>query len=61
MHCIFPTFWLDLKPGDEVVTPVFTCTATNIPLLYMGVKPVFADVQKGTLNIDPDHVQGTCK
>lgn len=46
----------DLKPGDEVVTPVFTCTATNIPLLYMGVKPVFADIQKGTLNIDPNHV-----
>jgi dTDP-4-amino-4,6-dideoxygalactose transaminase len=46
----------DLKAGDEVVTPVFTCTATNIPFLYMGVKPVFADVQKGTLNIDPKHV-----
>ena len=46
----------DLKPGDEVVTPVFTCTATNIPFLYMGVKPVFADIQKGTLNIDPIHV-----
>lgn len=45
-----------LKAGDEVVTPVFTCTATNIPFLYMGVRPVFADVQPGTLNIDPDHV-----
>jgi dTDP-4-amino-4,6-dideoxygalactose transaminase len=46
-----------LKPGDEVVTPVFTCTATNIPFLYMNVKPVFADIQKGTLNIDPNHVR----
>lgn len=47
----------DLKEGDEVVVPVFTCTATNIPLLYMGVKVVFADVQPGTLNIDPKHVK----
>jgi len=47
----------DLKPCDEVIAPVFTCTATNIPFLYMGVKVVFADVQKGTLNIDPQHVK----
>ena len=46
-----------LKPGDEVITPVFTCTATNIPLLYMDVKPVFSDIQKNTLNIDPKHVK----
>jgi len=47
----------DLKPGDEVIAPVFTCTATNIPFLYMGVKIIFADVQKDTLNIDVDHVK----
>ena len=47
----------DLKPGDEVIVPVFTCTATNIPFLYMGVKIVFADIQRDTLNIDPSHVK----
>tara|TARA_B100000029_G_scaffold398333_1_gene396796 strand:+ start:720 stop:1826 length:1107 start_codon:yes stop_codon:yes gene_type:complete len=46
-----------LKPGDEVITPVFTCTATNIPLLYMGIKIRFADVDKKTLNINVDHVR----
>ncbi|NQU35131.1 MAG: DegT/DnrJ/EryC1/StrS family aminotransferase [Bacteroidetes bacterium] len=46
-----------LQPGDEVIAPVFTCTATNIPFLYMGVKIVFADVQKNTLNIDVEHVK----
>lgn len=46
-----------LQEGDEVIVPVFTCTATNIPFLYMGVKVVFADVQPGTLNIDPVHVK----
>lgn len=46
-----------LRPGDEVIAPLFTCTATNIPLLYMGVKVVFADVQLETLNIDPNDVR----
>jgi len=40
-----------IKPGDEVLTPVFTCTATNIPLLYIGAKPVFVDIDKDTMNI----------
>ena len=47
----------DIKPDDEVIVPVFTCTATNIPLLYIGAKVVFADVEKETLNIDVDHVR----
>jgi len=46
-----------IEPGDEVITPVFTCTATNIPLLYIGAKPVFADIQRDSLNIDPKHVR----
>jgi perosamine synthetase len=46
-----------IGPGDEVVTPVFTCTATNIPLLYLGATPVFADIQPHSLNIDPRHVR----
>jgi dTDP-4-amino-4,6-dideoxygalactose transaminase len=39
--------------GDEVVSPVFTCTATNIPLLWIGAKIRFADVEKDSLNVDP--------
>jgi perosamine synthetase len=46
-----------LKEGDEVITPVFTCTATTIPFLYMGVKFRFADVDPETLNIDVKHVR----
>ena len=46
-----------IQPGDEVIVPVFTCTATNIPLLYTGATIRFADVQPGTLNIDPEHVK----
>jgi perosamine synthetase len=46
-----------LQPGDEVISPLFTCTATNMPLLYLGVKVVFADVRPETLNIDPADVR----
>lgn len=42
---------------DEVITPVLTCTATNIPLVRLGAKIVFADIEgKKTLNADPNDV-----
>lgn len=40
-----------IKKNDEVLTPVFTCTATNIPLLYIGAKIKFVDVNPNTMNI----------
>lgn len=46
-----------IKAGDEVITPVFTCTATNIPLLYLGAKIVFADIDPLTMNIDPKCIE----
>ena len=44
-------------PGDEVICPVFTCTATNLPLLYIGATPVFADVDPKTMNISPSSIR----
>jgi len=46
-----------IEEGDEVIAPVFTCTATNIPLLYQRAKVKFADIQLDSLNIDPNHVR----
>lgn len=43
-----------IKPGDEVLCPLFTCTATNIPLLHIGAKPIFVDVDLNTLNVSVD-------
>lgn len=34
----------DIRPGDEVITTVLTCTATNIPLARIKAKIVFADI-----------------
>ena len=41
-----------LKKGDEIIAPLFTCTATNIPFLYMGVKIKFADIDPQTMLLD---------
>jgi dTDP-4-amino-4,6-dideoxygalactose transaminase len=46
-----------LKRGDEVISPVFTCTATNTPFLQMGVKVKFADIDPKTLTIDIEHAE----
>ena len=46
-----------LKKGDEVIAPLFTCTATNIPFLYMGVKIKFADIDPQTMNISVESVK----
>jgi perosamine synthetase len=40
-----------IEAGDEVLTPVFTCAATNIPLLYIGAKIRFVDVDPISMNI----------
>jgi len=45
-----------LQQGDEVISPVLTSLATHHPLLWEGVKIVFADIDPTTLNIDPHDV-----
>jgi perosamine synthetase len=43
--------------GDEVITPVLTCTATNLPLIHRKAKIVFADTDLD-LNINLNDVRG---
>jgi perosamine synthetase len=47
----------EINKNDEVIVPVFTCTATNIPLLYIGAKIIFADIDKNTMNLSIDDVK----
>lgn len=46
-------FAAGLKPGDEAITSPLTFAATANCILYQGATPVFADVSRDTLNIDP--------
>jgi dTDP-4-amino-4,6-dideoxygalactose transaminase len=60
-HCtgaLHLSLWaLGLGPGDEVITSPFTFTATAEVMGYLGVKPVFVDVDPGTFNLSPARVE----
>ncbi len=44
---------IGIGPGDEVIVPDFTFTATAEVVRYLGGEPVFVDVDPHTLNITP--------
>jgi dTDP-4-amino-4,6-dideoxygalactose transaminase len=48
---------LDLKPGDEIITPSFTYIATTEVVALLGLKPVFVDVDPITFCMDVESLK----
>ena len=55
MHLLLMT--LGLHPGDEIITPSMTFASTINMITLCGATPIYAEIEYGTLNIDPDLIE----
>jgi dTDP-4-amino-4,6-dideoxygalactose transaminase len=51
---------LGVGPGDAVICPSFTFTATAEVVVLVGATPVFADVEEASFNLDPESLRRAC-
>jgi len=54
LHAILLAY--KIHEGDEVIVPSFTFIATANAALFVGAKPIFADIEEETLGLDPESV-----
>ncbi len=47
----------DIGKGSEVIIQAYTCNAVPNPVLWTGAKPIYADINPQTLNVDPKEVE----
>ena len=45
---------VEVAPGDEVITQPLTFVATANAISYCSAQPVFVDVERSTLGLDPE-------
>jgi len=47
----------EIRPGDEIICPPLTMSATSLAVLHANATPIFADVDKDTFLITPETVE----
>ena len=57
LHCAVAA--MDIGPGDEVIVPPYSMTATATAPFMLGALPVFADIEDRTFGLDPASVEAT--
>ena len=55
LHILVRT--LEVGPGDEILVPSFTFSASVNAILYERATPVFVDIEPETYNLDPDDLE----
>ena len=48
---------LGVGEGDEVILPGYTCVMDVNPVMYVGARPVYVDIEPVTYNLDPDLIE----
>jgi dTDP-4-amino-4,6-dideoxygalactose transaminase len=48
---------LNIKRGDEVIIPSFSFISTATPIIEVGAKPVFVDIEAKTYTVDPEKIR----
>jgi len=48
---------LDIKEGDEIIIPAFTCVVVPNAILYHGAKPIYVDIESSMFNIDVSKIE----
>lgn len=55
--CCAALYDFGAKRGDEVIVPALTFVASGNSILQAGLTPVFVDIERATLNIDPTKIE----
>ncbi|OOF31719.1 DegT/DnrJ/EryC1/StrS family aminotransferase [Salinivibrio proteolyticus] len=54
---LFALKLIDIKPGDEVIVSPMSCLMTTQPIVYLGAKVIWADIDPFTGSLNPDDVK----
>ncbi|HRV96030.1 MAG TPA: DegT/DnrJ/EryC1/StrS family aminotransferase, partial [Anaerolineae bacterium] len=48
---------LGVGPGDEIILPAFTCVVVPNAILYLGARPIYADIEPDSYNLSARTVE----